>query len=145
MHARRFVRAVLAPHHAENAKLGECRHATAQQLLDLGVLLGRQAVLPNEFRSNGRVLGRSHGWKQYCRMETLSPVAGLRSSAEPVVGRWSGGRPRPSAIPTDDSLRAWGNLRPVWGLAFLCVLRVSDFANDRRPLPPPLPSILSPP
>ena len=31
MHARRFIRAVLAPHHAENAQLGEGGFASAQQ------------------------------------------------------------------------------------------------------------------
>ncbi len=74
VHARRLVGAVLAPHHAEDAEFGQRRRPPAQQLLDFGVLLRRQAVLPDKLRSNGRVLGLGHGWKQYCRT---------------VVGCWS--------------------------------------------------------
>ena len=55
VHARRFVGAVLAPHHAEDAQLGEGRLA-AQRLQDALVFFRREAVFPDEFGSDG--LGR---------------------------------------------------------------------------------------
>ena len=51
VNARRFVRAVLAPHHAENAKLGEVRIAP-ENLLDACVFVGGEAVLGRDLRRN---------------------------------------------------------------------------------------------
>ena len=51
MNAGRFVRAVLAPHHAENAEFGQRRLATAEQLLDFFVFLRRDAVFPVSSRA----------------------------------------------------------------------------------------------
>src|SRR5260370_42226937 len=59
--ARGFVGAVLAPHHAEDAKLGKCRLASAEKLLDLFVLIEREAVLPEGLRGKCKCRGRSHG------------------------------------------------------------------------------------
>src|SRR5581483_1067784 len=69
MNSRRFIRAVLAPHHAENAQLGERGFASTQQALDFVVLIGSQAVLPNELRGDVQSCRRSH-WvgKLYCRI-----------------------------------------------------------------------------
>ena len=39
VNARRLVRAVLAPHHAENAEFGQRRLAPAEQLFDFFVFL----------------------------------------------------------------------------------------------------------
>jgi hypothetical protein len=61
MYARRFIRAVLAPHHAEDAEFGECRLALAEKLLDLLVFFGREAVLPESLRRKGRGQRGSHG------------------------------------------------------------------------------------
>src|SRR5690348_15573193 len=72
MHARRLVGAMLAPHHAEDAQFGQGRRTSAEQLLDLGVLVGRKAVFADEFRSNGRGLRQGHGRKLYCRMKGWS-------------------------------------------------------------------------
>src|SRR5712692_5243059 len=52
--ARRLVRTVLDPHHAKYAEFGDRRFASAQQLFDLFVLVRREAVLPDEVRSNGK-------------------------------------------------------------------------------------------
>ncbi len=49
MHLARFVGAVLAPHHAEDAKLGEVRIA-AKNFLDARVFLGGEAVLGRQFQ-----------------------------------------------------------------------------------------------
>src|SRR5260370_25352753 len=53
MYTRRLVRAMLAPHHAEDAQLGDGRRA-AQVLEDLLVLLFRDAVLAYDFWSGFR-------------------------------------------------------------------------------------------
>ncbi len=68
VHARRFVGAVLAPHHAEDAEFGERGLAPAEQLLDLLVFVGREAVLPEGFRGKGRGQGSGHGKSFYCRI-----------------------------------------------------------------------------
>src|SRR5580704_4231662 len=49
VHLARFVGAVLAPHHAENAQLSDVRIA-AKNLLNARVLLARYAVLGCNFR-----------------------------------------------------------------------------------------------
>jgi len=54
MHAARFIGAVLAPHHAEDAKLGEIRVA-AQDFLDARVFLGRKPVLGRDLRRDCRL------------------------------------------------------------------------------------------
>src|ERR1700732_3904058 len=61
VHARGLVRAVLAPHHAEDAKLGKGWLASAEKLLDLFVLIEREAVLPEGLRGKCKCRGRSHG------------------------------------------------------------------------------------
>src|SRR5579863_10230645 len=60
MHARRFVRAVLTPHHAENAEFGDGRLASAEKLFDLLVFFRRKAVLANNFWSDGKCGGCGH-------------------------------------------------------------------------------------
>src|SRR5271165_4681094 len=60
MHTRRFVGAVLAPHHAENAKFGNGRLAAAEKLFDLLVLVEGEAVLPERLRRKCRAEGSSH-------------------------------------------------------------------------------------
>src|ERR1022692_5067888 len=52
---------MLAPHHAEDAKFGERRLASAEQVLDLFVLVGSKAVLPEGLRREGRSHGSGHG------------------------------------------------------------------------------------
>src|SRR3984957_18395286 len=49
MHAAGFIRAMLAPHHAENSKLGEIR-ITAQGFLDARVFVRSKAVLGGHLR-----------------------------------------------------------------------------------------------
>ena len=49
MDLARFVGAVLAPHHAENAQFGDVGVA-AENFLDAGVFGGREAVLGDDFR-----------------------------------------------------------------------------------------------
>ncbi len=48
MYFARLVGAVLAPHHAEDAQLGEVR-VTTENFLDARVLFGRKAVLSRQF------------------------------------------------------------------------------------------------
>ena len=68
MHARRFVGAVLAPHHAENAEFGESRFAAAEKLLDFFVLVRSKAVLPEGLRRKSRGQRGGHGRSLYCRI-----------------------------------------------------------------------------
>ena len=49
MHARRFIGAVLAPHHAEDAQFGDSRLTSAEKLFDLLVFFRREAVLRAQF------------------------------------------------------------------------------------------------
>ena len=59
MNAAGFIGAVLAPHHAEDAELGEVRVA-AEDFLDARVFVGREAVL-------GRHLGRDFDFsRKHC-------------------------------------------------------------------------------
>ena len=51
---RVFVRAMLAPHHAEDAQLGKIR-LPPNDLLYAVVFLQREVVFLNELRSDGRV------------------------------------------------------------------------------------------
>ena len=60
MNPRRLVGAMLAPHHAEDAEFGAGGLAAAQQLLDLFVFFGRQAVFPDDLRRNGGNRGGGH-------------------------------------------------------------------------------------
>ena len=57
MHAAGLVGAVLAPHHAVNAQLGERRH-TPQRGLDAAILLRGDAVLGQQLRGNRNRLGK---------------------------------------------------------------------------------------
>src|SRR5581483_2008015 len=61
VNARRFVGAVLAPHHAENAEFVESRLASTEELFDLFVLVQGEAVLPDRLRGKGRGQGSNHG------------------------------------------------------------------------------------
>ena len=80
MHARRFVGAVLAPHHAEDAEFGEGGLASAEKLLDLFVLVGRKAVLPEDLRRKGRGQRGGHGKSFYCRISGRGRVGPVRKS-----------------------------------------------------------------
>ncbi len=59
MHAGRLIRAVLAPHDAENAEFRQRRFA-AQGSFDLFVLFRRDSVLFDNGGSNGGCLGSGH-------------------------------------------------------------------------------------
>src|SRR5580658_1460361 len=61
VHARRFVGTMLAPHHAEYPKFGQRGLAVSQKLLDLFVLIGSKAVLPEGLRRKSRSHGGGHG------------------------------------------------------------------------------------
>ena len=61
MHARGFVRAVLAPHHAEDAQFGDSRFASAEKCFYLLVFFRREAVFADDFWSNGKSGNRGHG------------------------------------------------------------------------------------
>src|SRR5262249_38919474 len=52
VHARRLVRAVLAPHHTENTQLGQ-RGLATKQVEDFLVLVRRNAVIADNFGRNG--------------------------------------------------------------------------------------------
>src|SRR5579859_4925126 len=82
MDPRRFVRAMLAPHHAEDAQFGERGLPASEKLLDLLVLVRRQAVLAEHFgRKSGSQRG-SHGKSLYCRISDAAwgRGAGMRSN-----------------------------------------------------------------
>src|SRR5713226_5929299 len=69
VHARRFVRTVLAPHHAEDAQLSKRWLALSKQLLDLFVFFGRESVLSDELRRDSQGRGQIHrGLEDYCRI-----------------------------------------------------------------------------
>ena len=53
VNARRLIRAMLAPHHAENAEFGPRGLASAEQLFDFVEFFRREAVLPDRLRRNG--------------------------------------------------------------------------------------------
>src|SRR6266498_4275258 len=57
VHARRFVRAVLAPHHAEDTEFGPRGFASAQQMLDFLEFVSREPVLPDRLGCNDRYSG----------------------------------------------------------------------------------------
>ncbi len=61
---RRFIRAVLAPHHAEDAKLGPRRLASAEQLLDFFEFFRGEAVLPDHLRRNDNRSDRRGGHRE---------------------------------------------------------------------------------
>src|SRR5882724_430563 len=60
MHARRFIRAMLAPHHAENAQLRQ-RRLSPKRNLDPLIFFRRDAVVFDHFRGNGGSVYRGHG------------------------------------------------------------------------------------
>src|ERR1700690_2218156 len=60
MHAGRFVGAVLAPHHAEDAQLGDGGLTTSKKLFNLLVFFRRKAVLLDDLWSNGKSRGGGH-------------------------------------------------------------------------------------
>ena len=60
VHAARLVRAVLAPHHAEDAELG-VGGRSAEVPLDARVLVGRELVLLDERGRDRRVAGEGRG------------------------------------------------------------------------------------
>src|SRR5260370_22360933 len=52
VNARRLIRTVLAPHHAEDAKFGPRGLPSAEQLLDFFEFIRREYVLPDHLRLN---------------------------------------------------------------------------------------------
>ncbi len=68
MHARRFVRAVLAPHDTEDAEFGKRRLASAEQRLDSLVFVRRQPVTAQGFGGDSQGRRGGHGGKFYCRI-----------------------------------------------------------------------------
>ena len=60
MTARRFVGAMLRPHHGEHAELGVSRGA-ADDLFDLAVLIGRESVRAGQLEIDLRLAGDRHG------------------------------------------------------------------------------------
>ena len=69
MDARRFIGAVLAPHHAVNAQFSQAWSA-AERSQDAGVLLGSDTVLSQKLGGNGGRL-RGHGRFWIHGVETL--------------------------------------------------------------------------
>src|SRR5262249_35831268 len=61
VNTRRFVGAVFAPHHAEDAQFSERGFAAAEKLLDLLVFVERKAMLPDGFRGKSRGQRSRHG------------------------------------------------------------------------------------
>jgi hypothetical protein len=61
MDARGFVGTMFAPHHAEDAELGERWFAFSKKLLDLFVFVRSKAVLPEGLRRKGMGYRGSHG------------------------------------------------------------------------------------
>src|SRR5208282_4131372 len=53
VNARRFIGAVLAPHHAEDAEFGARGLASAEQVFDFFEFFRSEAVLPDHLRRNG--------------------------------------------------------------------------------------------
>src|SRR5207247_1647978 len=68
MNPRRFVGAVLAPHHAENSQLSERWLPSAEQRFDSVVFVGRQPVVAQDFGSNTKGRRSGHVGKIYCRI-----------------------------------------------------------------------------
>src|SRR5205807_2221368 len=66
MHARRLIGAVLAPHYAEDAQLGERRLPT-QNAFDFFVFSRCDAVVFDNGRSNRWFMRGGHRWKFYFR------------------------------------------------------------------------------
>src|SRR2546428_12353729 len=67
MHTRRFVRAVLAPHHAEDSEFRERRFA-AEQRLNANVFFARQPVVTQNFGTDSKGSRGGHLGKLYCRI-----------------------------------------------------------------------------
>src|SRR5260370_1308053 len=85
MHFARFVRAVLAPHHGENAKLGNVGIA-AENFLNARVLFGGHAVFRGDFRGDFNFRGcRSHQAVAFAAetSDSTSDRKITRPSAEP--------------------------------------------------------------
>jgi hypothetical protein len=61
MHARRFVGAVLAPHHAEDAEFSEGRFAPTKKLPDFLVFFGGKTVLVYGLRRDSGSHRSGHG------------------------------------------------------------------------------------
>src|ERR1700678_3169698 len=61
MHARRFIRTVLAPHYAKDAEFRQRGIAAPEKLLDFFVFVECKAVLPKRLRRKGRGHGNGHG------------------------------------------------------------------------------------
>src|SRR6266404_9198280 len=64
VNARRLIRTVLAPHHAEDAKFGPRWFASAEQLLDFFEFFRSEAVLPDHLRCNGNRSDRRGGHRE---------------------------------------------------------------------------------
>src|ERR1039457_5198231 len=92
MHTRRLIGAVLAPHHAEDAELSEGRLALAEKSLDLLVLIGREAMLPESLRRKGRGQRGGHGKSFYCRIAGRGriepPERAVETTFQPLLLRF---------------------------------------------------------
>src|SRR6202451_4466248 len=131
VHARRFVGAVLAPHHAENAEFGERWLAPAKKLFDFFVLVLGKAVRPKSLRRESCRQGGGHG-------ETLlshfSAGLGRETRGElemPILGRSSG---QWAAISEPPRLK-WGGRRvsrfsPIPDLAESGFQSLAGFINS---------------
>src|ERR1700674_1012131 len=90
VNARRLIRAVLAPHHAEDAEFRPRGLASAEQLLDFFEFFRSEAVLPDHLRRNGSNIDR-RGGHQGIFIVASPPTFRMRILTRAV---WSG-RPRP--------------------------------------------------
>src|SRR5579883_1629272 len=79
---------MLAPHHTENAELGDVRVA-AEDLLDALVLLARHAALGGDFRSHFDFCACG-GHRLFGRIPCVSCFAGLLGPVLPVMLKSSG-------------------------------------------------------
>src|SRR5581483_6445579 len=80
VHSRRFVRAVLAPHHAENSEFGQGRLAAAEQRFDTVVFFRSESMFTQDLWSDVQG-GSSHVGKLYCRI--FGQVAKAKSISPP--------------------------------------------------------------
>src|SRR2546430_8192330 len=60
MYARRFIRAVFAPHDTENSQLSNGRLASTQQLFDFFVFFRREAMFADHLRRDAKALRHVH-------------------------------------------------------------------------------------
>src|SRR5450432_539127 len=88
MHARRLIRAVLAPHHAEDAEFSKRRLAAAEQRFDSLVFVRRDAVASQNFGSYSQGRRGGHGGKYYCRIFTRQRKVKRKDDANFAGAGW---------------------------------------------------------